>query len=62
MNCKLLKLEAEEKKALVIAKNLLQAGLAINLVVDSTGLSIEEIEKLKDWLFCISLGMLLTIL
>jgi len=47
MNCKLLKLEAK-KKALVIAKNLLQAGLAINLVVDSTGLSVEEIEKLKD--------------
>lgn len=38
----------EEKKALVIAKNLLKAGLANDLIAESTGLSIEEIIKLKD--------------
>lgn len=38
----------EEKKALVIAKNLLKAGLAKDLIAESTGLSVEEIIKLKD--------------
>ena len=38
----------EEKKALVIAKNLLKAGLTIDLIAESTGLSTQEIMKLKD--------------
>ena len=36
----------EEKKALVIAKNLLKAGLSNDLIAESTGLSIVEIENL----------------
>ena len=36
----------EEK--IMIAKNLLKAGLSNNLIAESTGLSIEEIAKLKD--------------
>jgi predicted transposase/invertase (TIGR01784 family) len=37
----------EEKKAILIAKNLLKAGLAIDVIADSTGLTIEQIEALK---------------
>ncbi|WP_341753593.1 hypothetical protein [Candidatus Tisiphia endosymbiont of Dioctria rufipes] len=36
--------EAREK--IVIAKNLLKAGLSIDVIAESTGLSIEEIQKL----------------
>ena len=38
--------EGEHKKAVETAKVLKSAGVSINLIVDSTGLSIEEIEKL----------------
>ncbi|MBQ2294683.1 MAG: hypothetical protein II258_04805, partial [Spirochaetales bacterium] len=36
----------EHKKAVETAKVLKSAGVSINLIIDSTGLSIEEIEKL----------------
>ena len=36
----------EHKKAIETAKVLKSAGVSINLIIDSTGLSIEEIEKL----------------
>lgn len=36
--------EAREK--IVIAKNLLKAGLSIDIIAESTGLSREEIQKL----------------
>jgi hypothetical protein len=32
----------------MIAKNLLKAGLANDLIAESTGLSIEEIARLKE--------------
>ena len=38
--------EGEHKKAVETAKVLKSAGVSINLIIDSTGLSIEEIEKL----------------
>ena len=41
-------IKGEKKKSLEIAKNLLKAKIDINTIVLSTGLSIEEIEKLKD--------------
>lgn len=41
-----LKGRLEEKN--IIAKNLLSAGLEIDLIVKSTGLSVEEVIKLKD--------------
>jgi predicted transposase/invertase (TIGR01784 family) len=37
--------KAEEKN--MIAKNLLKAGLSNDLIAESTGLSVEEIAKLK---------------
>ncbi len=50
MNCKLLKLEekleGEAREKIVIAKNLLKAGLSIDVIAESTGLSIEDIQKL----------------
>jgi len=36
------------KVTIEIAKNLLKAGLANDLIAKSTGLSIEEVAKLKD--------------
>ena len=38
--------QGEHKKAVETAKVLKSAGVSINLIVDSTGLSVEEIEKL----------------
>ena len=38
--------QGEHKKAVETAKVLKSAGVSINLIIDSTGLSIEEIEKL----------------
>ena len=38
--------QGEHKKAIETAKVLKSAGVSINLIIDSTGLSIEEIEKL----------------
>ena len=38
--------QGEHKKAIETAKVLKSAGVSINLIVDSTGLSVEEIEKL----------------
>lgn len=46
MNCKLLKLEGEAREKIVIAKNLLKAGLSIDIIAESTALSREEIQKL----------------
>ena len=40
------KARAEEK--IIIAKNLLKSGLTNDLIAASTGLTIEEINKLKD--------------
>lgn len=42
------KAEGEIRKAIQIAQNLLRAGLNSNLISESTGLSIEEIEKLRS--------------
>lgn len=39
--------KGETNKAITIAKNLLKAGLETDLIVNSTGLTREEIEKLK---------------
>ena len=41
------KAEGEHKKAVAVAINLLKAGLMIDLIAESTGLSAEEIVKLK---------------
>ena len=38
---------AQEDKAKQIAKNLLEAGVSIEIISSSTGLSKDEIEKLK---------------
>ena len=38
--------QGEKKAKLETAKKLKSAGVSINLIVDSTGLSVEEIEKL----------------
>ena len=38
--------QGEHKKAVETAKVLKSAGVSINLIIDSTGLSREEIEKL----------------
>ena len=38
--------QGEKKAKLETAKVLKSAGVSINLIVDSTGLSVEEIEKL----------------
>ena len=38
--------QGEHKKAVETAKVLKSAGVSINLITDSTGLSVEEIEKL----------------
>lgn len=38
--------KTEEKRA--IAKNLLKENLGLHLIAQATGLSIEEIERLKD--------------
>ncbi|HOD88962.1 MAG TPA: Rpn family recombination-promoting nuclease/putative transposase [Bacteroidales bacterium] len=40
-------LKGKEEKSIEIAKNLLKAGIDINIIEQSTGLSKEEIEKLK---------------
>jgi len=36
-----------EKKAVVIAKNLLKAGISLDVIAKSTGLSTSEIQKIK---------------
>ena len=40
--------EGERKKSLEIARNLLQAGIAEDVIAATTGLSIEEIQNLKS--------------
>ena len=40
--------EGKVEVKVTIAKNLLKAGLANDLIAKSTGLSIEEVAKLKD--------------
>jgi predicted transposase/invertase (TIGR01784 family) len=42
------KLEAKAERDIEIAKNLLEAGLAVDLIAESTGLPVEEIIKLKN--------------
>jgi predicted transposase/invertase (TIGR01784 family) len=42
------KAEGKAEEKIEIAKNLLKAGLEVNVIAVSTGLSIEEIGKLKD--------------
>jgi len=37
-----------EKKALVIARNLLKAGISTEVISRSTGLSVSEIKKIKS--------------
>ncbi|KAB2977918.1 MULTISPECIES: Rpn family recombination-promoting nuclease/putative transposase [unclassified Wolbachia] len=37
-----------EKGKIEVAKNLLKAGVSVNLIAESTGLSIDEIEQLKE--------------
>ncbi len=39
--------EGQKKEKILIAKNLLMQGLDANIIINATGLSIEEIEKLK---------------
>ena len=40
--------EGERKKSFEIARNLLQAGIAEDVIAATTGLSIEEIQNLKS--------------
>ena len=40
--------ERERKKAIETAKNMLQKGLAINLIVQCTGLSIDALKKIQQ--------------
>lgn len=40
--------EGERKKAIEIARNLLASGIASSIIAQTTGLSTEDIEKLKD--------------
>jgi predicted transposase/invertase (TIGR01784 family) len=42
------KAEGKAEEKIAIAKNLLKAGLAIDLIAESTGLSIDEVARLKD--------------
>lgn len=39
--------KGEDRKAIKVAKNLLKNNIDINIIVSSTGLSLEEIEKLR---------------
>ena len=41
------RIEGEDKKAIEIAQNLFKMRLSIEIIIESTGLSKEEIEKLK---------------
>jgi predicted transposase/invertase (TIGR01784 family) len=40
--------KGEKKKAIDVARNLLQLGVDVNIIVSSTGLGVEEIERLRD--------------
>ena len=43
--------EGEKKKQIEIARNLLKTGMEISKIAEVTGLSEEEIEKIKKYLF-----------
>ena len=47
-NWKLAKDEGKDEKAIEVAKNLIEMNLTIEQIVQATGLSIQEIEKLKE--------------
>lgn len=40
--------DAQDEKTRVIALNLLQGGMDINLIASSTGLSVEEVQQLQQ--------------